>query len=490
MLVLYETAAGYALFKLANKKLIQKDADEIWKSFSSKESASEAVKLKAFQKFDDAAAALNAAKCLNEDKLDETLKGFLKDKVNGEKDKLAVCSTTLGGLIKDQLSIQCAYDEGILEVFRGIRAQVGHLTGISDEESSQMKLGLAHRLARHTIKFSPDKVDTMVIQAISLLDDLDKELNTFAMRVREYYGWHFPEMTKIVADNKQYASLVLKMGVRSNANKCDFSDIADEELERAVKEAAQVSMGTEISEADVANIRALCTQVIELSDYRSSLFEYLQHRMQAIAPNLTAMVGELVGARLIAHAGSLINLAKAPASTVQILGAEKALFRALKTKHDTPKYGLLYHASLVGQAAPKHKGIISRVLAGKTALSARVDALGDEEGVTVAVEGLAKVQARLRALDGRSGRVPKAVTNQKKYEKPQEVKSYNPASDFVAPAAAVPVPAMDVDDSDSDSSDKKKKKKDKKKKKRKAEEAGLTDDNEQKKKKKKKKSSK
>ena len=92
------------------------------------------------------------------------------------------------------------------------------------------------------------------------------------------------------------------------------------------------------------------------------------------------MVGELVGARLIAHAGSLLNLAKHPASTIQILGAEKALFRALKTKHDTPKYGLIYHASLIGQAAPKNKGKISRVLAAKTALAIRVDAMGDNTG--------------------------------------------------------------------------------------------------------------
>merc|ERR1712174_153884 len=96
------------------------------------------------------------------------------------------------------------------------------------------------------------------------------------------------------------------------------------------------------------------------------LSEYLKLRMSAIAPNLTYMVGELVGARLISHAGSLLSLAKHPASTVQILGAEKALFRALKTKHDTPKYGLIYHASLIGQAQPKNKGKISRVLAAKT----------------------------------------------------------------------------------------------------------------------------
>merc|ERR1712153_145816 len=144
------------------------------------------------------------------------------------------------------------------------------------------------------------------------------------------------------------------------------------------------------------------TQTIKLMEYRMELWEYLQKRMAAVAPNLTILVGELVGARLIGHAGSLMNLAKQPASTVQILGAEKALFRALKTKHDTPKYGLIYHASLVGQAEPKHKGKISRVLAAKCALSIRVDALGDTSEPTVGYEGRLKVEERLRQLQGKA----------------------------------------------------------------------------------------
>lgn len=119
--------------------------------------------------------------------------------------------------------------------------------------------------------------------------------------------------------------------------------ILPEDLEAAVKAAAELSMGTEISDSDMAHINSLCDQVISITEYRIQLSDYLRNRMQAIAPNLTALVGELVGARLISHAGSLMNLAKHPASTVQILGAEKALFRALKTKHDTPKYGLIYH---------------------------------------------------------------------------------------------------------------------------------------------------
>ena len=149
-----------------------------------------------------------------------------------------------------------------------------------------------------------------------------------------------------------YASL----GFRTNAASTDFAAILPEELEATLKAAAVISMGTDISESDMAHINSLCDQVISISAYRAQLAEYLRNRMNAIAPNLTALVGDLVGARLISHAGSLLNLAKHPASTIQILGAEKALFRALKTKHDTPKYGLIYHASLIGQAPPKLKG--------------------------------------------------------------------------------------------------------------------------------------
>jgi nucleolar protein 58 len=156
----------------------------------------------------------------------------------------------------------------------------------------------------------------------------------------------------------------------------------------------------DISDIDLASVATFTTRLVALAAYRTQLFKYLEEKMEAVAPNLAALIGEVVGARLISHAGSLVNLAKSPASTIQILGAEKALFRALKTKHDTPKYGLIYHASLIGQAAPKNKGKISRVLAAKTALAIRVDAMGDNDGPTIAMENKFKVEARLRQLEG------------------------------------------------------------------------------------------
>ncbi|CAO2594701.1 Nucleolar protein 58 [Lemmus lemmus] len=120
------------------------------------------------------------------------------------------------------------------------------------------------------------------------------------------------------------------------------------------------------------------------------------------------MVGELVGARLIAHAGSLLNLAKHAASTIQILGTEKALFRALKSRRDTPKYGLIYHASLVGQTSSKHKGKISRMLAAKTVLAIQYDAFGEDSSSAMGVENRAKLEARLRILEDREKKAKKA----------------------------------------------------------------------------------
>ena len=127
-----------------------------------------------------------------------------------------------------------------------------------------------------------------------------------------------------------------------------------------------------------------------------------------IAPNLTIMVGELVAARLISHAGSLVSLAKMPGSTIQIFGAEKALFRALKTKHETPKYGLIYHASLVGQANAKLKGKISRSLASKCALCVRVDALGENTNGEIGNKCKKILESRINALEnGNSGKINK-----------------------------------------------------------------------------------
>ncbi|KAL2507181.1 putative nucleolar protein 5-2 [Forsythia ovata] len=442
MLLLFETPAGFALFKVLDEGKLSK-VEDLWKEFSTADSARQVVKLRAFSKFENTSEALSAATLLIDSKPSKGLRKFLRS--HCEDDILAVADSKLGNAIKEKLKIECVHNNAVMELMRGVRSQLTELiSGLASQDLAPMSLGLSHSLSRYKLKFSPDKVDTMIIQAISLLDDLDKELNTYAMRVREWYGWHFPELAKIVQDNIIYAKTVKLMGNRTNAAKLDFSEILPEEVETELKEASMISMGTEVSDLDLENIKDLCNQVLSLAEYRAQLYDYLKSRMNTIAPNLTALVGELVGARLIAHGGSLLNLAKQPGSTVQILGAEKALFRALKTKHATPKYGLIYHASLIGQAAPKHKGKISRSLAAKTALAIRYDALGDGQDNSMGLENRAKLEARLRNLEGRelnrSAGSAKGKPKIEFYDKDRKkgsgglitpAKTYNPSADSI-----------------------------------------------------------
>merc|ERR1711981_1248765 len=136
-------------------------------------------------------------------------------------------------------------------------------------------------------------------------------------------------------------------------------------------------MGMDINDTDALQIKKWAERVTELIAFRETLSEFLKQRMSAVAPNLQALIGEIVGSKLIAHAGGLTNLSKYPASTIQILGAEKALFRALKTKGKTPKYGLIFNSSFIGRAGQKNKGRISRFLANKCAIAARVDCFSE-----------------------------------------------------------------------------------------------------------------
>ncbi|KAL7803255.1 nucleolar protein NOP58-like protein [Trichoderma afarasin] len=409
LFVLAETPAGYGLLKATDKKML-KNAD-LAAELGKPERLVEMLKLKKFVKFDSAAMALEEAAALSQGQIPPLLSSLLEDLQAEKKASLAVADLKLGTAISNlpKLNVSPVAGTETMDLFRAVREHVSSLIpGLDQDVIDRMTLGLSHSMSRHKLKFSPDKVDSMIIQAIKMLDDIDKELNVYAMRTKEWYGWHFPEMAKTLNDNLAYARVVRHVGMRDNFKDADLSEILPEDVEVALKASAELSMGVEITEEDLQNAIDLADQVIKFTEYRAQLTSYLESRMRAIAPNLTALVGYLVGARLISHAGSVLSLAKAPGSTIQILGAEKALFRALKTKKDTPKYGIMYHSSLVGQATGKNKGKIARMLAAKVALGLRVDALGDEDEEDEeqrAVLGLTnriKLENYLRRLEGKT----------------------------------------------------------------------------------------
>jgi len=243
----------------------------------------------------------------------------------------------------------------------------------------------------------------MIIQAISLLDQLDKDINTFTMRIREWYSYHFPELFKIVPDQYSYCRSAKFIRDRKTLSEEKLPALAeilmDEAKAQEVLEASRSSMGMDISPIDLINIERFADRVVALLEYRRELQEYLKDRMHSCAPSLAALIGEQVGARLISKAGSLTNLAKYPASTIQILGAEKALFRALKTRGNTPKYGLLFNSTYISRAAQKNKGRISRFLANKCALASRIDCFSEMPVTTFGDYLKKQVEERLKFFE-------------------------------------------------------------------------------------------
>ncbi|GIY19850.1 nucleolar protein 58 [Caerostris darwini] len=440
MLVLFETSAGYAIFKLLKEKKLVKP-EKLRKEFETVEKSNKLLKLLHFEKFKDMEDALSSATATINGKMSKSLKKCLKGLIaEGVHEQLAVGEAKLGGCIAKKLKIECTHNAATQELMRCIRWKISELLeGLKEKDLTRMALGVSHGLSRYKIKFNPQKIDKMVIEAINTLDEMDKEINNYVMRCKEWYGWHFPELAKIISDNTLYLKIVVAMGFRDNAANTDFSSFLSEEEEQKVKAVAEISMGTEIMQDDLYNMQTMCQEVLNLQDYRTHLYEYLKNRMAAVAPNVTTLVGEIVGARLISHAGSLINLAKAPASTVQILGAEKALFRALKARHDTPKYGLIYHAHIVGQSSTSNRGRVSRMLAGKTVLAARVDALADDDDcVDIGTEQRAKLEKSLRYMEEKGNRrisgTGKGKARHEKYDNKSQVFQYKSSGDSSLPS--------------------------------------------------------
>merc|ERR1712107_787657 len=319
----------------------------------------------------------------------------------GGKAVLGVSDSKLSSSISDACGIKCSHIGVVPEVIRGIRQHFAKLVkGFSAATSDKSQLSLSHSYSRAKVKFNVNKSDNMIIQSIALLDQLDKDINTFCMRIREWYSYHFPELIKIVPENALYAKVVKLVKNRKELTADKFEELEailmDSARAQAVIDASKSSMGMDISPVDLLNIDMFASRVIGITEYRKELSTYLRSKMSVVAPNLAVLIGDTVGARLISHAGSLTNLAKCPASTVQILGAEKALFRALKTKGNTPKYGLIFHSSFIGRAGAKNKGRISRYLANKCSIASRIDCFSEESTTVFGSKLKEQVEDRLK----------------------------------------------------------------------------------------------
>lgn len=220
--------------------------------------------------------------------------------------------------------------------------------------------------------------DRYVIQAIEALDDVDATFNLLVARIREWYSLHFPELNTILKDHEAYLKLIVTLGKRENYNEEALEQLVGEKLAGVIMNAVRESSGTEIGDEDLKVIQDLASIALELRSYRNELVEYIDRVMEEVAPNVKYLAGPLLGARLIAKAGGLKKLSMLPASTIQVLGAEKALFRHLTKGSRPPKHGILFQHPWVRNAKRWQRGKIARSLAAKLAIAAREDYFGGE----------------------------------------------------------------------------------------------------------------
>ncbi|PHT98710.1 Nucleolar protein 56 [Capsicum chinense] len=408
--LLYESASGYALFLAHGIDEIGQNTEAVRNSITDLKRFGKVVKIEAFNPFESALDALNQCNAVSEGQMTEELQNFLERSLpkvkEGKKVKfsLGLAEPKLGSHIHEVTKIPCQSNEFVLEILRGVRLHFEKfIENLKHGDLEKAQLGLSHSYSRAKVKFNVNRVDNMVTQAIVLLDTLDKDINTFAMRVREWYSWHFPELVKIVNDNYLYAKVAKFVDDKSQLSEDKISAlteiVGDEDKAKEIVEAAKASMGQDLSPVDLINVKLFAQRVMDLVEYRKNLYDYLVAKMHDIAPNLAALIGEVVGARLISHAGSLTNLAKCPSSTLQILGAEKALFRALKTKGNTPKYGLIFHSSFIGRASARNKGRMARYLANKCSIASRLDCFLDKSTTTFGEKLREQVEERLDFYD-------------------------------------------------------------------------------------------
>ena len=261
----------------------------------------------------------------------------------------------------------------------------GNAAGAADIEALRQK-SIAE--AEAAIREASSRPDLHLVQAIQALDDTDKYLNITATRVSEWYGLHFPELTQMVQDNVALCKIVSDIGSRESMTAENIGGRGfTEKKVQAILEAKERSKGGTISEGDLGRVKALASLAVQLGSIRDGLNGYVESQMRKVAPNVADVAGATIGARLMAKAGGLDRLAIMPASTIQILGAEKALFRSLRTGARPPKHGILFQHQAVHMAPKWQRGKIARTLANKIAIAARVDYYRGTEDLTIK-EGL------------------------------------------------------------------------------------------------------
>ena len=205
--------------------------------------------------------------------------------------------------------------------------------------------------------------DSLVIHTNNTIEELDKTINIFIERLREWYSIHFPEMDRMIENHEKFARLIETFGDRKNIN------------EKSLDQLKERSTGTDFTEDDINAVKLFASNIVKLYEFREALSKYLNSLLREVAPNFVSLAGDVIAAKLIAKAGGLERLSRMPSSTIQLLGSEKALFRFLKShgRSKSPKYGLIFNHPLIQNAPANKQGKIARLLASKLSIASRID---------------------------------------------------------------------------------------------------------------------
>ena len=371
---------------------------------------------------DDEEKILEFYKSLENDVINEDLKGLLSELKNSGFNEFIFDNIKLKLLIAQQLDTESLLESSSLE-FKNFRLNLEvQLANIGISKSKEEIAARYKKINEELIKMQVSKAgeqgDVAVVQIIETLDILKKSISLFSVRLREWYGLHFPELTdKLGEDNIMLSRLVSVLGHRDNYTKEKITnnfDLKDERVTFLIQQASE-SMGANF---DLKNVNGFANQIISLDSYRQELEDKLEELMEVTAPNLHAIIGSLVGAKLITKAGSLKKLAYMPASRIQLLGAETALYRFLKTGKGIPKHGLIFQWNQIRGSKPWIRGKISRVVSGKIGLAAKIDYF---KGEFIGKEISEDLSRKITEIEIRHPKPPKKVES-KKSSKPKPKK--------------------------------------------------------------------
>ncbi|EHY64919.1 hypothetical protein NERG_01975 [Nematocida ausubeli] len=365
--VLVEHSVGYLLVQ--ENGLDSVTLKEILKNAKTLGDFKKAFRLCGTLVYSDPQDALEQLEASSEGRVTPKLKEFLQ--INDVK--VLAADKVYAQAMKD-IGIKLLDEESSTELIRALRKNADSLFSVEFSKVQRSQVSLAHANSRKKIQYDTAREDHAVMQCISMLDDMTVATNDYFMRIKEMYSWHFPELITICKEQMQYLEAVNVVGNRNTANR---EEVLKLENGPAIVEAMDSTIGGDLIEEDFTMIMELSGVVMEKIELYTHAMQHLEKRLSTVAPNLTALVGKMVAARLILKAGGLSKLALCPSSTIQVLGAEKALFRAMKSKSKTPKYGLIFNSSFVNSTAPRMRGRVSRYLSSKCAIASRIDCYSD-----------------------------------------------------------------------------------------------------------------